>query len=122
MHSTLCTNEIRVKIDFPMDITSLRQWIGRTDVRTDQVAQAPVNGLTALLDTGETPPTCGGTIFPCWHWLYILPTTRQSELGEDGHPRRGGFLPPVPLPRRMWAGSRLSFVRASDRWTLKYNA
>jgi 3-methylfumaryl-CoA hydratase len=44
---------------------------------------------------------------PLWHWLYFLPHARQSEIGPDGHPRRGGFLPPVPLPRRMWAGGRL---------------
>jgi 3-methylfumaryl-CoA hydratase len=46
---------------------------------------------------------------PLWHWLYFLPIARQSEIGPDGHPRRGGFLPPVPLPRRMWAGSQLEF-------------
>jgi 3-methylfumaryl-CoA hydratase len=44
-----------------------------------------------------------------WHWLYFLPLARQSEIGPDGHPRRGGFLPPVPLPRRMWAGSQFEF-------------
>ena len=46
---------------------------------------------------------------PLWHWLYFLPTHRQSDLGPDGHGRRGGFLPPVPLPRRMWAGSQFEF-------------
>ena len=46
-----------------------------------------------------------------WHWLYFLPLHRQSELGPDGHAKRGGFLPPVPLPRRMWAGGRFDFRR-----------
>ena len=46
-----------------------------------------------------------------WHWLYFLPTVRQSELAPDGHAKRGGFLPPVPLPRRMWAGARFEFHR-----------
>jgi 3-methylfumaryl-CoA hydratase len=46
-----------------------------------------------------------------WHWLYFLPLHRQSEIGTDGHPRRGGFLPPVPLPRRMWAGGRLTWAK-----------
>ena len=46
---------------------------------------------------------------PLAHWLYFLPTAKQSELGADGHPRKGQFLPPVPLPRRMWAGSRVQF-------------
>ncbi|MFZ2298776.1 MAG: MaoC family dehydratase N-terminal domain-containing protein, partial [Aquabacterium sp.] len=44
-----------------------------------------------------------------WHWLYFLPLHRQSEIGADGHAKRGGFLPPVPLPRRMWAGSQFEF-------------
>jgi 3-methylfumaryl-CoA hydratase len=48
---------------------------------------------------------------PLWHWLYFLPIARQSELAPDGHPKRGGFLPPVPLPRRMWAGARFEFHR-----------
>jgi 3-methylfumaryl-CoA hydratase len=46
---------------------------------------------------------------PLWHWLYFLPIAQQSEIGPDGHPKRGGFLPPVPLPRRMWAGSDFEF-------------
>ncbi len=52
-----------------------------------------------------------------WHWLYFLPMHRQSEIGPDGHAKRGGFLPPVPLPRRMWAGSQFEFrapVRVGD--------
>src|SRR6185295_18675265 len=46
-----------------------------------------------------------------WHWLYFLPIYRISKSGPDGHPTRGEFLPPVPLPRRMWAGSRFEFHR-----------
>ena len=46
----------------------------------------------------------GDELPPLWHWLYFLPTVRQSELAPDGHAKRGRFLPPVTLPRRMWAG------------------
>jgi 3-methylfumaryl-CoA hydratase len=53
----------------------------------------------------------GTPLPPLWHWLYFLPLHRQSELGPDGHAERGGFLPPVPLPRRMWAGGRFAFHR-----------
>ena len=53
------------------------------------------------------PP--GTPLPPLWHWLYFLPLHRQSEIGPDGHAQRGGFLPPVPLPRRMWAGSQFEF-------------
>ncbi len=56
-------------------------------------------------------PSAGDALPPLWHWLYFLPLHRQSEIGPDGHAKRGGFLPPVPLPRRMWAGGRLTFVQ-----------
>ncbi|MBA3771592.1 MAG: MaoC family dehydratase N-terminal domain-containing protein [Ramlibacter sp.] len=63
--------------------------------------------LRALLDLPPGP--AAAELPPLWHWLYFLPSARQSELGADGHPQRGGFLPPVPLPRRMWAGGQLEF-------------
>lgn len=95
-----------------LDIEHLKQWIGKTESRTDIFAATPVQGLAALLDRDEPEPRSGDPIPPCWHWLYsFVPMRRQSELGPDGHPKRGGFLPPVPLPRRMWAGSRLEFER-----------
>ena len=53
--------------------------------------------------------TAGTPLPALWHWLYFLPLHKQSEIGPDGHARRGGFLPPVPLPRRMWAGSQFEF-------------
>ena len=82
-------------------------WVGRSETRRDVITSAPLRGLSALLDRDEAWES--GEIPPLAHWLYFLPTTRQSELGEDGHPRRGGFLPPIELPRRMWAAGRLTF-------------
>jgi 3-methylfumaryl-CoA hydratase len=93
-----------------VDIEHLRRWIDRTEVAEDTVTVAPLRALTATLDRDDPPQRAGDAVPPCWHWLYFLPVYRQSELGPDGHPRRGGFLPPVPLPRRMWAGSRIGFV------------
>ncbi len=93
-----------------VDIEHLRSWIGRTETLSDVATLAPLRGLSATLDRDDAPPAAGDAIPPCWHWLYFLPMHRQSLVGEDGHPRRGGFLPPVPLPRRMWAGSQLEFV------------
>ena len=93
-----------------LDIAHLRSWIDRTEVLEDTVTVAPLRALTATLDRDDAPQRAGDAVPPCWHWLYFLPIHRQSELGPDGHPRRGGFLPPVPLPRRMWAGSRIGFV------------
>jgi 3-methylfumaryl-CoA hydratase len=93
-----------------VDVEHLRSWIGRTETADDTVTLAPLRALTGTLDRDDAPQREGDPVPPCWHWLYFLPIHRHSEIGPDGHPRRGGFLPPVPLPRRMWAGSRLKFV------------
>lgn len=94
-----------------LNIDHLREWIGRTESRQDQITLTPIAALSATLDRDDPPPKAGDPLPPLWHWLYFLPVHRQSEIGPDGHPKRGGFLPPVPLPRRMWAGSRLEFHR-----------
>jgi 3-methylfumaryl-CoA hydratase len=79
-------------------LDELKVWIGRSETLHDIAQPVPVAALPA-----------GTPLPPLWHWLYFLPLARQSEIGPDGHPRRGGFLPPVPLPRRMWAGSQFEF-------------
>ena len=94
-----------------LDLEHLKQWIGKTESRVDVAGATPVQALAATLDRDDPAPQQGDPIPPCWHWLYFLPLHRQSEIGADGHPKRGGFLPPVPLPRRMWAGSRIEFLR-----------
>ena len=91
-----------------LDIEHLRGWVGRTEAMDDLATLAPLRGLTATLDRDDQPRV-GDAVPPCWHWLYFLPMQRQSGIGPDGHPVRGGFLPPVPLPRRMWAGSQIEF-------------
>lgn len=92
-----------------MDVVKLKEWVGKTTESQDEVTAYPVKALAATLDYEDPAPVRGDAIAPLWHWLYFLPVHRQSELGSDGHPSRGGFLPPVPLPRRMWAGGRLWF-------------
>ncbi len=92
-----------------VNIDHLCEWRGRTESRPDMITLTPVAALAATLDREDPFPQAGDALPPLWHWLYFLPISRQSEVGDDGHPRRGGFLPPVPLPRRMWAGSRLQF-------------
>lgn len=94
-----------------LDIQHLQQWIGKTEYRTDQVTPVSCAALSAVLDRDSGLPPAGTLLSPLWHWLYFLPLHKQSEIGEDGHPRRGGLLPPVPLPRRMWAGGRLKFLQ-----------
>lgn len=92
-----------------LDIEHLTAWKGRRETLDDLVTAAPCRLLRATLDLPGGEPT--RELPALWHWLFFLPSPRQSELGPDGHARRGGFLPPVPLPRRMWAGSQLEFLR-----------
>ncbi len=93
-----------------LDIEHLRTWIDRTESVHDVATVVPLRALSATLDRDDPTTDLGTEVPPCWHWLYFLPLHRQSEIGPDGHAKRGGFLPPVPLPRRMWAGSRIEFL------------
>ena len=96
---------------------NLKDWVGRSESTADAITATPFAALAATLDLPAGRPAPGTPLPPLWHWLYFLPLHRQSEIGPDGHARRGGFLPPVPLPRRMWAGSQFSFhspIRVGD--------
>jgi 3-methylfumaryl-CoA hydratase len=90
---------------------TLQEWVGKTETRSDLIDARPVELLSATLDRDDPAPRSGDALPPLWHWLYFLPAHRQSDVGPDGHARRGGFLPPIPLPRRMWAGSRIEWFR-----------
>lgn len=96
----------------------LREWIGKRRSASDVVTAAPIVAMAATLDRDDPPPKDGDPLPPGWHRLYFLPRERQSALGPDGHEARGGFLPPVPLPRRMLAGVRFTFyqpIRVGER-------
>ena len=96
---------------------NLAAWTGRSETVHDTITSAPVLALAATLDHPDAPVAMGDALPPLWHWLYFLPKHRQSDIGADGHARRGGFMPPVLLPRRMWAGSQFEFrtpVRVGD--------
>ena len=88
-------------------LTKLQSWQERSETMSDVITAAPLRALSATLDRDDPVPEDGSAVPALWHWLYFLPHARQSEIGPDGHAKRGGFLPPVPLPRRMWAGGRL---------------
>ncbi|RKJ99248.1 FAS1-like dehydratase domain-containing protein [Alicycliphilus denitrificans] len=94
-------------------LAHLQTWQGRTETLGDSIAAVPVQALSATLDRDDPAPAAGTPLPPLWHWMYFLPHARASEIGPDGHPKRGGFLPPVPLPRRMWAGGRLAWEPAN---------
>ena len=95
-----------------IDLDHLRAWVGKSHADEDVISSRHARLMAATVDhpdperirNGERPP-------PLWHRIYFLAGLPSAELGRDGHPARGGFLPPVPLPNRMWAGGRVSFVQ-----------
>ena len=92
-------------------LADLSDWVGRRARAEDVIGPGPAVRLAATLDRDDAPPEPGDALPPGWHWLYFLPATPGSRLAPDGHEARGGFVPPVELPRRMWAGGRLRFHR-----------
>lgn len=94
-----------------MNIAELQAWVGKMETRTDQATPMPLAALSATLDIDAPEPRSGDAVPPLWHWIWFMPIHRQSELDEDGHGKTGDFLPPVPLPLRMWAGGRIEFQR-----------
>lgn len=95
-----------------LDLDHLRQWIGRTTEASDVVTAQLVKGLRATLFQEIGEPKAGDAAPFTMHWCLAQPVFPMSQLGPDGHPTRGGFLPPVPMPRRMWAGGELAFFDA----------
>lgn len=91
-----------------LDPDILSRWIGRTERLEDTLHAGPANLMEMTLDR-DPVLSAGDALPPLWHWLYFLHSARLSALGRDGHPAKGGFLPPVALPRRMWAGGRFGF-------------
>jgi 3-methylfumaryl-CoA hydratase len=95
-----------------IDIDSLRKWIGRQESTSETLHPTAATLLAATLDAQDPQMSEGMELPPLFHWLYFLSVCRQSQIGADGHPIRGGFLPPVPLTRRMWAASTIEFEAA----------
>ena len=93
-------------------LDDFESWVGRTTERTDVIDAHRVGGIIATLDRDDPAPAPGTPLPPCWHWMFCAEAAPQLALGADGHAERGGFLPPIPLPRRMWAGSRVTFHAA----------
>jgi 3-methylfumaryl-CoA hydratase len=90
-------------------IAHLQQWVGRSEELRDVIYAAPLQGLSATLDRDDPPLARGDAMPPLGHWLHFLPQAPQHLIGTDGHLHRGEFLPPVPLPRRMWAAGQLNW-------------
>jgi len=84
----------------------LTAWLGRTSSVHDEITAFPLNALAATLDRDDPPAVVGTPVPPLWHWLYFLRTHRPARMRRDGHPQGGDFMPPIALPRRVWAGSK----------------
>ncbi|MGE0097185.1 MAG: MaoC family dehydratase N-terminal domain-containing protein [Hydrogenophaga sp.] len=93
-----------------LDLDHLRQWVGRSATQEQHLEPFAARALAGLLDR-DAAPVEGDALPLLWHWLYFLEAPSRAGTGVDGHPRRGGFLPPVPLPRRMWAAGELTLHR-----------
>jgi len=93
-----------------LDLDELLSWEGREETSQDLITLAPVRALAATLDHDSGGYLDGGILPPLYHWLYFLLPTRFSDLATDGHAKKGGFMPPVPFPRRMFAGARVDYL------------
>ncbi len=87
-------------------------WVGRSEQAQDVVTLRQARQMAATLGADGLSLSEGQPLPPLWHWMGWQPETPMAGLGPDGHPARGGFLPPIPLERRMWAGGRLTFHSA----------
>ncbi|MDP7235386.1 MAG: MaoC family dehydratase N-terminal domain-containing protein [Candidatus Latescibacteria bacterium] len=93
-----------------MNTTTLDQWIGNQTTVTAEISPVPACQMAATLDL-DTAVQVGDPLPPGWHWLYFREPAKTSALGPDGHAELGGFMPLLPLPRRMWAGGRIQCHR-----------
>ena len=93
----------------PQNLEDLKKWIGETEKDIDYVTVPAVHRLAATLDREDPMPKQGDPLPIGWHQIFFPRVVRHSQIGPDGHPARGDFLPPVPLPRRMFAGKRTTF-------------
>ena len=90
---------------------NFQAWIGRTETTTDPMSCVQAQSAQAMLDDPGPTLVDSDALPPLWHWFYFLPRAPQAALDADGHPKRGGFLPPIPYPRRMFAGARVRWHR-----------
>ena len=96
--------------DLTTEIESLNQWKGNEEPVEEIMSPLKVEGYHAVLDTGEPSANEGEPAPPGIHWMLARSNTPHSQLGNDGHGRRGDFIPPINLPRKMWAGSDIEFI------------
>jgi hydroxyacyl-ACP dehydratase HTD2-like protein with hotdog domain len=105
----------------PPDLSALlTRWAPEPAELTETMTAEPVVALARVFDVEPPGTEPGDPVPPLWHWLYFLERPAQRDLGPDGHPAAGGFLPPIPRRRRMYAGGRVSYlapIRLGDQLT-----
>lgn len=102
------------------NMENLNDWIGRSETTEGFANSKASDVLNATLDWDAAPFQPGDALPPAWHWMFFPEVVKLSDTGSDGHPAKGGFMPPVPLPRRMWAGTKMTFhqpLRAGETIT-----
>jgi 3-methylfumaryl-CoA hydratase len=87
----------------------LQEWVGKKEEIKDRIYTTPIKALALTLNYKDLKIAEGDLLPEIWYWLYFLPMVAMTDVGVDGHPKRGGFLPPISLERRMWASSRFKF-------------
>ena len=92
-----------------MNIEELKKWIGSSEKSEDIVTSSLEQRFRATLDIDPGDPKTGDVASSGIHWTLAPPVYKHSDLGKDSHPKKGGFLPPVTFPRRMWAGCETDF-------------
>ena len=92
-----------------MNFPEYTSWINKKEIYVDQLTEVNINRLHYTLNFSGNLPSLGEPVFPMALLILGEPSVRPDELGEDGHPARGGFMPPVQLKRRMFAGGDYEF-------------
>ena len=93
-----------------IDVSDYEDWIGKTQEIEDKLEVSPLNRMAATLNERRREYSIGEKVPTLWHWLYFLNLPLQKNLGADGHEKRQGFMPPIPLPIRMYAGGEINFL------------
>lgn len=102
----MTSEKLQTAMETTLDIEVLKDWVGRSESVTDQITAGKARRMQVTLDR-EPDFAEGRPLPPFWHYLYFNPEVPASRLKEDGHEKLGRFLPPVALPRRMWASGRV---------------
>lgn len=95
-----------------VNLNELKSWIGNEETTFDEVTKSLETRFRATLDIDPGNPEKGEIASSGLHWALGPAVVKSSLLGKDSHPKKGDFLPPVPLPRRMWAGCRTHFFHS----------